>query len=62
MKIVDYHIVQSLGFTELTEQVKRWIKQGYEPQGGLAINSKDVYFQSVVKKEEENVKEEAITS
>lgn len=49
LKIVDIHYVQSSGLCQLSEQVSKFIKAGYQPFGPVSVEEKYCgYIQTMV--------------
>ena len=53
-KIMQYKIVISAGIISIQDIVNRYIKEGWEPLGGISYNPKtERYLQSLTKKHHE---------
>ncbi len=48
--IIQYHVVWDDSLLDLLEEVNEMIKEGWQPQGGIAANN-DSVFQAMVKHE-----------
>ncbi len=70
MKIKEYKLLQSQNFTVLEKEVNKYIKLGFSTSGGLAVNTcaqpmgpgdyMYIYYQAMVKYEEETLEENHI--
>ncbi len=55
MKITNYTIISHDKLTTLTETVRRYIADGWIPQGGICViesATRYIYFQAMIKQEE----------
>ena len=52
MNIINYIVVEGTSSARLTDYVKDFIKNGWQPQGGMSVHTNGAFYQPMVKYEE----------